>query len=216
MGVYYYIYAEVRVGNKWYNISPLMRDREGEVKVRPVLHGQSWIRQAFEKMADDCQYRGLPKDVSEELRTIFPYGEDEKVEGLWEDMTYGEYYGKTLLAVNYWAHIKGCVKENIPTRYRGYVNKYHLAAYEIGEEEDITNWIHPTKYEQLSEEQKKEYVYYEWNGWQDWYAVYTELVKRVDCLLDFFKDWYYYQVWRADWPESNPTIDSVRLIVERS
>ena len=47
MGVYYYIYAEVRVGNKWYNISPLMRDREGEVKVRPVLHGQSWIRQAF-------------------------------------------------------------------------------------------------------------------------------------------------------------------------
>ena len=31
MGVYYSIYAEARVGNKWYNISPLMRNEDGEV-----------------------------------------------------------------------------------------------------------------------------------------------------------------------------------------
>ena len=216
MGVYYYFYAEVKVGDQWYNISPLMRNSKGEVKVQPVLYGQSRIREAYEKMEDDCQYRGLPKDLSQELREIYHHDRDEEIEGSWNNMTYGEYYDKTIFVINYGAQVKGRVKKDIPARFRGYVNKYHLAAYEIGEIDEIINWIHPTEYEKLSPKQKKEYAYYEWNEWDDWYAVYTALVKRIDLLLDYFADWSFYIIPREDWSECSLTAESVRLIVERN
>lgn len=37
MGTSYSIFAEVRVGNKWYNISPLIRELDGQVKAQPFL-----------------------------------------------------------------------------------------------------------------------------------------------------------------------------------
>lgn len=36
MGVSYVIYAEARVGNKWYNICPLRKNEDGRLTILPV------------------------------------------------------------------------------------------------------------------------------------------------------------------------------------
>lgn len=216
MGVYHYIYAEVKVGNKWYNLSPLMRDSDGEIKVQPVLYGQSWLREAVDEMRELCYAHGRPHDLSEELRKVFPHDDDEVAESIWHDMTYKDYYRQTLFVINYGKEIKSRVKEGRPTRYQGYVSKYNLSSYEIGEVEDIVNWIHPTEYEKLSAEEKKEYTYYEWDEWDDWYAAFVKIVRRVDCLLELFRDWCFHHAKDANLDERTPTADYVRLIVERN
>ncbi len=215
MGTYYSIYAEVHVGDKWYNISPLARRENGDVRAQPIIYGQSLLRDAYEELEEDCYMRGRPADISDELKQIFNHEDDEICDYFLRDMTYKQYYSQTLFVVNYGKHVKSRVKENKPTRYQGYVEKHCLAAYELGEVEDIHNWIHPTEYEKLSPRAKKEYVYYEWDEWGDWYAVYVDLVKKVDCLLDFFKDWGFYNIKCDNLDERYPSADYVRLIVER-
>ena len=215
MSVYYSIYAEVRVGNTWYNISPLLRCLDGTVKVHPVICGQSWLGEAVAKMQEHCYKFGRPEDLSDELRTVFQHDDEEKMDDFWPNMTYGEYYAQTLFVVNYGKHIKNKVKTNIPTRYFGYVEKRTIAAHRIGDIEEIYSWYTPAEYEQLTDHQKKRYAYYEWNEWNDWYAVYSELVSSVDCLLSFFSEWCY-NMPDCTIDDQSPTADYVRLIVEKS
>jgi hypothetical protein len=216
MSVYYSIYAEVHVGNAWYNISPLIRQLDGTVKVQPVISGQSWLGEAIAKMEENLYKRGLPSDLSEELRKVYHHNDNEKIENFWSDMTYGEYYAQTIFLVNYGKQIKNRVKPNIPSRYRGYVAKHVAAAYEIGDIDEINHWCTTAEYEGLSPTQKKKYVYLEWNNWNDWYAVYSELVSKVDCLLSFFSGWCFYHILDCNEDDRSPSADCVRLIVEKS
>ena len=85
MGVYYSIYAEARVGNKWYNISPLMRNEDGEVRVRPVMSGQSMMHDAVEELEEACFMRGRPDNLSDELR--LPEGLTELGDSAFEGCT---------------------------------------------------------------------------------------------------------------------------------
>lgn len=213
MGVYYTIYAEVKVGSKWYNLCPMMKTKEGEYRARPVIYGQSLIREAYEELKGTSYACGRPQDISEELRQIFHHDDEDKVEGFFRDMTYKQYYNQVLCLVNYGKAVKSRVKPDRQTRYRGYVDKHNLAAYEIGETEDILNWIHPTEYDKLSEEDKKEYAYYEWNMWGDWYGVYADLINKVDALLSIFNDWSWENL-PGNIDETRPSADYVRLIVE--
>lgn len=214
MSVYYTVYAEVKVGNKWYNLTPIMKDRNGVYRAQPLICGQSYIREAYEELQKSSYASGRPHDISEELRQVFPHDDEENVKDYYRDMTYKQYYSQVLCVVNYGKSVKSRVKADRQTRYRGYVNKYNLAAYEIGETEDIVNWIHSTRYEELSEESKKEYAYYEWNEWGDWYAVYVDLVHKVDALLSIFNEWSWGNL-PGDLDETGPSADYVRLIVER-
>lgn len=215
MGTYYAIYAEVRVGNKWYNISPLMRNEDGEVRVQPIMSGQSVMHDAAEEMEGDCYMRGRPANLSEELKTVYGHEDHETSEHLWRGMTYGEYYRQTLYVVNYGKSVKSRVKAERPARYMGYVNKYCLSEYEIGSTDTILNWISEKEYLSLPENEKCEYTYYEWNEWDDWYGIYSELVQRVDCMLNFFNAWAFYHLRDADPDERSPSADYVRLIVYR-
>ena len=215
MGVYYSIYAEARVGNKWYNISPLMRNEDGEVRVRPVLSGQSMLHDAVEELEESCFMRGRPENLSDELMKIYSHDENDTSESLWRGMTFGEYYRQTLFAVNYGKSVKCRVDSARPTRYRGYINKYCMTEYEIGNSDSVGGWLTEQEYNALSDEEKIEYTYYEWNEWYDWYGIYAELVRRVDCLLTFFRDWSLYHIHDADLDERSPTADYVRLIVAR-
>lgn len=216
MSVYYAIYAEVRVGNTWYNISPLLRQSDGSVKVRPVICGQSWLGEAVHKMQENCYMLGRPTDLSEELRAVYSHDDGEKLEDFWSGMTYGEYYAHTLFVVNYGKHIKNKVKSNVPARYFGYVEKRIIAAHKIGDIEEIYSWCTPEEYAQLTEKQKKRYAYYEWNKLDDWYAVYSELVSAVDCLLSFFCEWCFDIIPGCSADDQSPSADYVRLIVEKS
>ncbi len=214
MSVYYSIYAEVRVGNKWYNISPLMRVSDSDVKAQPIISGQSWMREAIDELEEACFMRGRPADISDELKKVFSHEDDEVTEHFIHDMTYKDYYRQTLFVVNYGKSVKSRVKANKPTRYQGYVYKHCLSAYELGEVDYIANWVSSNEYAELSNEEKQEYTYYEWNEWGDWYAVYVEIVRKVDCLLDFFKEWAFWNIKDANSDELSPSADYVRLIVE--
>lgn len=213
MGIYYSIYAEARVGNKWYNISPMMKNKKGEYRAQPVISGQSWLREAVDELEDQSYMCGRPDDLSEEIRAIYNQDDDADAGFGKKEYTYKRYYSQTLFVVNYGKTVKSRVKENRPTRYQGYVNKHCLAAYEIGEVDDIANWIHATEYEKLSPKEKKDYAYYEWNEYADWYGIYSDLVNKVDSLLAFFQEWASYNIPDADIDEKLPSADYVRLIV---
>ncbi len=193
----------------------MMREKNGEYRARPLVCGQSLIREAYEELNESSYACGRPQDISEELLQVFPHDDEEIVKDFFREITYKEFYGQILCVVNYGKAVKSRVKPDRQTRYQGYVNKHNLAAYEIGEVEDIVNWIHPTEYDKLSDEDKKEYAYYEWNMWGDWYGVYVDLVLKVDCLLDIFRDWCWDNVPHSTLDEASPGAESVRLIVER-
>ena len=52
MGTYYAIYAEVRVGNQWYNLNPLFQCADGSIDICPVISGRNWIREAYEELEE--------------------------------------------------------------------------------------------------------------------------------------------------------------------
>lgn len=55
MGTYYAIYAEVRVGNKWYSLNPTFQRTDGKIDVCPVVSGRNWLREAYEEL-EEVQY----------------------------------------------------------------------------------------------------------------------------------------------------------------
>jgi len=177
------------------------------------MSGQSHMREAIEELEEDCFMRGCPENLSDELKKVYSHSSDERADSIWKGMTYGEYYNQTLFVVNYGKYVKSRVKSGMQTRYRGYVSKYCLSEYEIGNTDDIFDWLTEDEYRALSDAERKKYTYYEWNTWDDWYGVYVELVRRVDCLLTFFKEWSFYHIDDADLDEKEPTADYVRLIV---
>lgn len=91
MGTSYSIFAEVRVGNKWYNISPLLREEDRQAKVYPFLSGKSWLHQAVEELREYSYKCGRPDDLSDELRTVFGEPDEDVVDPFFKDMTYKLY-----------------------------------------------------------------------------------------------------------------------------
>ena len=100
MGTSYSIFAEVRVGNKWYNISPLLRELDGQVKVQPFMSGKSWLHQAVEELREYSYKCGRPDDLSDELRTVFSEPDEDIVDPFFHEMTYKEYYRQMMFSVN--------------------------------------------------------------------------------------------------------------------
>lgn len=215
MGTYYSIYAEVRVGDKWYNLNPLFQGEDGEIDVCPVLDGRSWLREGYEELEENSYACGRPKDISKEVKTVFAHEDDEPHDGLFGINTYKDFYNQTIFLVNYGKSVKSRVVEHRPTRYRGYVLKVSIAAYEINEYDIIGSWLTEKEYEKLSDNEKKQYAYYEWDEPDDWYKIYNMIVEKVDCMLNYFCSWAFYALKDADLDERCPTADYVRLIVYR-
>lgn len=216
MGVDYVIYAEARVGDKWYNICPLRKGTDGKLTVLPIAEGRSWLREAVDELDEYSYACGRQPDFSEEIKCIF--NEDDN-----EDAGYGipeinmkEHYRQMMSIANYGKTIKKRVKEGRPTRYCGYVSKYALTEFEIGESDHISNWIHKCEYDKLDDEGKEEYTYYEWNEWGDWYGVFSKIATTVDVLLNLFAQWSSSELTDIDREDRIPSAEDVRLIVYRS
>lgn len=212
MGTYYSIYAEARVGNKWYNICPLMRE-DGEITAQPILSGKSMLRSCVDELEEQSYMRGRPDDLSDEIRKIYPQADDEIAEEFTRTITYKEYFCQTMFLVNYGKVVKSRVKKARPTRYKGYVSRYALSSYEIGEDDYISNWISEIEYEKLPEEDKLDYTYYEWNEMGDWYGNFSKICRKVDVLLEIFNEWSQHNIYEANLDERQPSADYVRLIV---
>lgn len=103
----------------------------------PIVEGKSWFKDAHDELENDRYMCGKPMDLSPELREIFDHDDDETYTGF--NMTYQQYYKNNIFLVNYGKNVKSRVKKDRPFRYRGYVFKYSLTAFEIGEQEEIVN-----------------------------------------------------------------------------
>lgn len=215
MGTYYAIYAEVRVGDKWYNLNPLFQRKDGTVDICSVISGRNWLREAFEELEESGYAFGRPEDMSKEVRTVFCHEDDEPYDAFLNIKTYKDFYNRSLFLVNYGKSVKSRVKKDKPTRYRGYASKVSIAAFEIDEYDTIGHWLTPEEYEKLSAKAKQEYAYYEWDECDDWYKVYNMIVERVDTMLDYFCRWADRAIKDANMDERRPTADYVRLIAYR-
>ena len=215
MGTYYAIYAEVRVGNQWYNLNPLFQRTDGNIDVCPVISGRNWLREAYEELEEVSYTCGRPENLSREVRSVFPHEDDEPYDPYLHIDTYKDFYNRSMFLVNYGKSVKGRVKKDKPTRYRGYASKVSIAAFEIDEYDTIGYWLTSVEYEKLSDEEKQEYSYYEWDEYEDWYRVYNLIVDRVDTMLGYFCRWAEYAIKDANPDEICPTANYVRLLVYR-
>ena len=213
MGRTYTIYAEVRVGDNWYNICPLRKSENGKLTVLPIAEGRSWLKNAADEIEEYSYAHGRPDDLSEELRERF--NEDDNADAGYgiPEINMKEHYRQMMCIANYGKAVKKRVKENRSTRYCGYVSKYALTDFEIGESDHISSWIHKCEYDKLDDEGKEEYTYYEWNEWDDWYGVFSNIVKTIDVLLDLFTYWAYNSLTDIDREDRIPDANDVRLIV---
>lgn len=216
MGTYYDVYAEVKVGNKWYNLNPLFTRDDGRIYVCPVVSGQSWLRDAYDELEEYKYSTGRPNDLSKELKTVFTHDNDEPLNDGYDKSTYEDWYEQSIFLVNYGKSVKSRVKKDRKHRYQGYASKHSIANYEIGDCETINHWLSENEYEKLSPKQKLNYSYYEWSDWGDWYDVYNTIVTKLDSMLDYFYDWADCTLYgSANLDEVRPTADYVRLIVFR-
>jgi len=170
---------------------------------------------SYEELEEVSYTCGRPENLSKEVRSVFCHEDDEPYDPYLHIDTYKDFYSRSMFLVNYGKSVKGRVKKDKPTRYRGYASKVSIAAFEIDEYDTIGYWLTPEEYEKLSDKEKQKYSYYEWDEYDDWYRVYNLIVDRVDTMLGYFCRWAEYAIKDANPDEICPTADYVRLLVYR-
>ncbi len=216
MSTYYYFYAEVKNNGKWVGLSPIVKISNGQYKVEPLLSGQSYLYETYEEMiAEYSSGCGLPEDVSDELLEIF-HKHDEKTTSIWGDkeITWGEYYRGCVHSVDYDEAVKNKIKRDRPYKFQGYVSKYLIAAFEVGELDRLCSWLTKREYDKLPKEEKKEYAWYEWNEWDSEYGIRYELYQKIESLLDWYRQTAYYS--KGEYSYQDFVGSNVRLILYRS
>ena len=210
MSVCYYFYAECRVNGKWVSINPVIKKPDGSLKVLEIIYGKSIIAPAYAVMCESVMELGLPEDASEEVKAHFkPL--DKECPKEWGIATYRDYYRDNVTCFNYDEAIKNKIKPDRPYKYKGYVHKHDIAAFEVGERIDISHWLTPEEFEKHSEEIQGYYAWYEWNEKYDSYSVLYDIYRKVENLLEWHRESGYYEdgsYWCQDFIGSN-----VRIIV---
>lgn len=211
MSVYNSIYAEVKVGDKWFSLNPIVKNYKGEYVSTALLLGQSWLNDTVNTLRDYASSSGLPEDASEE--TLKHFSPPDKELNDWGNIkTWGEYYKHCVWVANYDYAVKSRIKKERPYKYMGYVNKYAIAGFEVGEN-DIEYWLTKDEYDKLDEERKKEYAWYEWNNYYDEYGSLFEIYQMIENLLSWFREAGF--DYKSGYNIEDATSGNVRLIIYR-
>lgn len=213
MGVHYSFYAEVKVEGKWYSLCPLVKTVMGEIKVCPFLNGRSMLRELVDDLEDEfCRSVGIPEDASEEIKSRFsPL--DKEADWFGTKKTYREYYQSCVFEVGYVPAIKNRIIEERPHKFRGYVLKRTIAAFEVNEIEEIPNWLTLSEYRKLSAEEKKEYAWYEWNEEGSRYALLYGLHEKIEMQFYWFVN--HGIPYESHIDTENISLNDIRIIVAR-
>lgn len=213
MSTYYTFYAEVKIDGKWVGLSPYVKTHDGKFKIKPLIWGQSALYETYLEMTDATSARcGLPEDVSKELLEVF-HAPNEKTMDFWgkNEITWGEYYTHCVHTVDYTEAVVNRIKKDRPYKFQGYVSKCLIAAFEVGEIEDLGTWLTKEEYKKLPAKEKVEYAWYEWNNWWDEYGYRYDLYQKVENLLD----WYREEAMSLDSEYKYPDVvgSNVRIII---
>lgn len=215
MSVYYTIYAEARIKDKWVGFNPYIRRPNGELVIAP-LYGweQSWFREAYDKLNEYCSCHGLPDDLSDDLITVFK--PEEMTESWGKPITRREACNSYVFQVNYDSAIKMNLTKDKPHKYSGYVDKEVLASFQIGEIDEIYEWLDETQYRELDEKHRRKWSYFEWDNNDSWYAAFHEIEGCVESMRYWFNKNGDYHDSEYSWDDFNISSGNIRLIVEVS
>jgi len=184
MSTYYEIHTEVKFGEVWHCVDPLV------LHVKTQYHEQEYIlgstyengsRSFFGRSADKLQElseRFSFDDLSEELKADFMKWRIPPEEIPDEVMRYS--YCIPLDQVR-----KAVSKINGKANH-AIVPKDQIVAFETGEADGIYDHISPKEYSKLDEEAKKVYQYYEWDDWMQWECHFKKILESADWHIGEF------------------------------
>ena len=213
MSTHYYIYAEVRVKDKWYNLNPLMKKHDGSMVVRPIFDAASNFYDVFVDLESCRTEIGIPGDMSPELRSAFRDNLDEVCEGWDGKTTWRQIYERQIFCAPYSAAVAPKVIKDRPYKYSGYVNKRTIASFEVREIDEIGYWLTEEEYKALPDKEKKQYRYYQWNEDYDDYQTYRLIYERL-CAMMYWFDYADAFEDRGEYWRNEPSLSDVRLFVE--
>jgi hypothetical protein len=215
MSTSYYVYAEVRVGKKWYNLNPLMKKPDGSSSLRPIYVGCSSFFEIYNYMEQHRTSVGIPNDMSPELRAVFHKDLDETCDGWGSKTTWREIYERELFIVPFSKGVAPRVKRDRPHMFQGYVDRRSITMFEAEEIEEINCWLDGDEYAVLTEKEKRRYRFYEWDEPYSEYEVFRIIYERINAMLYWFDFADAFENRREYW-DNEPSISDVRVIVERS
>lgn len=213
MSTYYFVFAEVNVDGKWYNLSPYYKNKAGEFKTHPIFWMQSDFYEVYEDLRGFSQGCGIPDDMSESLRAHFHQNLDEQYDNLFGKMSWRDYYSQTVFRVNFANALVDAAKKKKEFKYEGYVSKKDKADYENDDINEIYDWLTKEEYDELSPEEKRRWIWFRWNDPYGKNEIYSELVSKIRTLCSLFQD-----ANDSDLPALYDGISDyqVRVFIERS
>ncbi len=202
------------IDGKWYNLCPYYRNKDGVAKTHNIFWAQSAFREVDYTLRDYAKGVGIPDDMSSGLREVFHEALEEEVDGWLNKITWKEYYEQTLYYVDFANAIVPRVKKDKPYMYEGYVLKREHGAFEVNEIDEFSEWLTEEEYKELSDKQKRQYIFYRWNDPYGEYWIYRAIAERIWTLSDLFEDACSYDIGGSIY---NGISDSqIRVFVDRS
>ena len=214
MSVHYYVYAEIKVKGKWYNLNPYTKKHDGTMLIRPIYDACSSFTEIMNEMEDRATGHGIPDDMSPDLRSIFHDNLDEKCEDWYPEATWRQIFNRSIIRVNYSNTVGKHVIKDKPHKYEGYVSKRLIADFEVHEVDEIYEWLTQKEYDGLSDKEKRKYRYYQWDEPYDEYCVYRTIYDRL-CAMMYWFDYGDAFENKREYYQNEPTIEDIRLFVER-
>lgn len=158
----------------------------GEFKCVPVVETCSWFREAWDLLVSKLPHRsGLPNPIAPAIYEHFKFSdEDNHYFGTEEN-----YYGQCMRVFKF-SDVAPLVKRDRPYTYQGYVLRQQMVEYDTGQIDEIEYWLTQKEYDELDDDEKKSYTYFEWNGYFDAYSGIVLLVNNMRALLDAWDNAY--------------------------
>ena len=209
MGRYYRVFAEAKVKDKWVNFNPYIVDLGGKVKLIPLIgYEQSVFYEAYEEMQDFQWFQGYPDDLSSEVNDCLE--PDKEIDWFGKIMTKRSAYYSMVYTVKY-SEVNKRIRKDKRTKYEGYVDKKTKAAHEIGEIQEVYEWLDEKQYRELTPEEQKKYSYYEWDDDLSWYPSFKKIERHIDSMKYWFAE--HAHVDGYDWDDTYVSDSDIRLIV---
>lgn len=194
MSVYCAGYLEAKLDGKWRHIGYFQREKSGELKMVPIINGQSTILSLFR----DCSawqpvtYKYIDQEM---LLSYFSFSEEEK-DKLDKVLEYATFYVCEGRDLRKYVDIKpACC---------GFFLKSDV--YQLERDPGVIEYpeyLSAQEYEALSEEAKKAYMYYEYMDPYGDDMKMKQLAARVSDCIDTFNDSCIWDKddWNHNWPE---------------
>jgi len=201
MGIEYTIYTEIYVKDKWYNMDSYVLTPSGKYVLAPLLDGKSFVCRFLDNMGNAGMIEFTNLSESTQNYLLARAKDNGYDQSLTEKFEVYDFF--TMIKPKY-------VREY---QYEYYAPRYEVAAFEIGENDEIEGWLTQESYDELSSEEKKEYVFFKWNDRFDWYDTLSRVIAKVEMRLDDYKS----EVsWREEgfYEHLYGTTIPIRLIVE--